>query len=591
MAQLINIKSDVLAVGTIDSTTPSSDGAVDSNGALILQSASATVPGLVNITTQTFAGNKTFTGTITASGLSGSNTGDVTLTAVGSSANANGASLSGQALTLQPATASFPGVLIAADWTTFNAKVDGAGTVTDTALVRFSGTAGKTIQNSAVTADSNGSLSLNQSTGSGQYFPLYINNGAGVYPTIKWNASSGGAGLVFQNGATLRAQLTDAGNFSATKFDTIGGFSVQDDHIQRQSAGRINFGNVANASEPAIRLLNENTNVANVINVQIDPAITTSVALVVKGIAAQSANLQDWRDSTGAVLASVTAAGNISGANLSGTNTGNVTLATVGSTPAAAGASLSGQVLTLQPADGTNAGVVSTTTQTFAGVKTLTSPVLVTPALGTPASGVLTNTTGLPISSGVSGLGSNVATFLATPSSANLAAALTDETGTGAAVFAGSPTFTGTAVFSGLTLATAGGTPATLNAYETHTYTSTFTFNNAGGTTGTLTMKITMIGDSVTLDIPIALATTAATSTSLAANTAMASRFRPSATMVFYSGIGKSAGSNLIVPILIVLGTDGIITFYRDGTTTTIWDATATGNSGLTNTWGGSYKI
>lgn len=61
-------------------------------------------------------------------------------------------------------------------------------------------------------------------------------------------------------------------------------------------------------------------------------------------------------------------------------------------------------------------------------------------ALGTPASGTLTNCTGLPVSSGVSGLGTNVATFLATPSSANLAAALTDETGSGSAVFGTSPT-------------------------------------------------------------------------------------------------------------------------------------------------------
>lgn len=71
---------------------------------------------------------------------------------------------------------------------------------------------------------------------------------------------------------------------------------------------------------------------------------------------------------------------------------------------------------------------------------TLTSPTLTTPILGTPTSGTLTNATGLPISTGVSGLGTNVATFLATPSSANLIAAMTDETGTGANVFASSPT-------------------------------------------------------------------------------------------------------------------------------------------------------
>jgi len=58
-------------------------------------------------------------------------------------------------------------------------------------------------------------------------------------------------------------------------------------------------------------------------------------------------------------------------------------------------------------------------------------------ALGTPSSGTLTNATGLPISTGVSGLGTGVATFLATPSSANLRAALTDEAGTGSAYFVG----------------------------------------------------------------------------------------------------------------------------------------------------------
>ena len=69
-----------------------------------------------------------------------------------------------------------------------------------------------------------------------------------------------------------------------------------------------------------------------------------------------------------------------------------------------------------------------------------TSPTLVTPALGTPASGVMTNVTGLPISTGVSGLGTGVATFLATPSSVNLAAAITNESGSNVLVFSDSPT-------------------------------------------------------------------------------------------------------------------------------------------------------
>lgn len=51
-------------------------------------------------------------------------------------------------------------------------------------------------------------------------------------------------------------------------------------------------------------------------------------------------------------------------------------------------------------------------------------------ALGTPSSGTATNITGCSISSCVSGLAANVATFLGTPSSANLAAAVTDESGT-----------------------------------------------------------------------------------------------------------------------------------------------------------------
>ena len=80
------------------------------------------------------------------------------------------------------------------------------------------------------------------------------------------------------------------------------------------------------------------------------------------------------------------------------------------------------------------------TTKQVTNALLFTNSTLVTPALGTPSSGTLTNCTGLPIATGVSGLGSGIATFLATPTSANLDAAVIDDTGSGTLVFSNSPT-------------------------------------------------------------------------------------------------------------------------------------------------------
>lgn len=303
------------------------------------------------------------------------------------------------------------------------------------------------------------------------------------------------------NDVVFDSNITDTAGGTSDKGLSISGTSARitigDNIWRKQGAGTSTAIDVANADQVTISPGNVfsgwstnvnnsgSTNFRNIASPTGSGSGTTVISATAPlSVAATTGNLA-WTGLTQYGLVYATTTSGV-GTTSAGTSTtvlhGNASGAPTWGAVVSADLNITSTTCTNQFVTAISSGGVGTcTTDTLASAQHAnqgtTTTVLHGNASGNPSWGQVA------ISTDVSGLGTNVATWLATPSSANLAAALTDETGSGAAVFASGPTLSGNPTISSSRLLLSGswtdgtGNRGLINLTDTIT-------NNADRTSG-----------------------------------------------------------------------------------------------------------
>lgn len=103
-----------------------------------------------------------------------------------------------------------------------------------------------------------------------------------------------------------------------------------------------------------------------------------------------------------------------------------------------------------------------------------------------------------------------------------------------------------------------------IGQYSTGSTASTFTFNGSGGSTSSLTLSWQKVKNFVTLNIPVALATTGTGSTLLVSDTALPAAIRPTIAQYFAVNNTNNAAAASNVAAILSLSTNGILSLARD---------------------------